>query len=139
MYSKILVPVDLGHLDKIQKALNTAIDIARHYGATLCYVSVTNSVPSGVAHNPAELAEHLRAFAADQAEQHHLNTDSVVIESCDTAVELTDKLVDAIHSTGADLVVMASHEPGIGDRLHILHSNAANVVKNSDVSVFVVR
>jgi len=30
MYQKILVPVDLAHLDKIPKTLNTAIDIAKH-------------------------------------------------------------------------------------------------------------
>jgi hypothetical protein len=35
--------------------------------------------------------------------------------------------------------VMASHPPGIGDRLHILHSNGANIVKHSDVSVFIIR
>jgi len=34
---------------------------------------------------------------------------------------------------------MASHVPGIGDKLHFIHSNAANLVKDTDVSVFVVR
>jgi len=63
----------------------------------------------------------------------------MVIESADTAVELEDKLLEAIKTTGTDLVVMASHPPGIGDRLHILHSNGANIVKHSDISVFVVR
>jgi len=60
-------------------------------------------------------------------------------KALDTAVELDDRLLDAIKDTGADLVVMASHPPGIGDRLHILHSNGANIVKHSDVSVFIIR
>ena len=36
MYRKILVPIDLAHTDKIPKTLSTAIDIAKHYNATLC-------------------------------------------------------------------------------------------------------
>lgn len=139
MYSKILVPVDLAHTDKIVKALNTAIDMAKHYNATLCYVSVTNTTPGAAAHNPKELAEKLNEFAKEQGKSHGISTDSMVMESPDTAVELDDKLLQAIRETGVDLVVMASHPPGIGDRLHILHSNGANIVKHSDVSVFVVR
>ncbi|MEE3170779.1 MAG: universal stress protein [Pseudomonadota bacterium] len=139
MYSKILVPVDLAHTDKIVKALNTAIDMAKHYNATLCYVSVTNTTPGAAAHNPKELAEKLNEFAEEQGKSHGISTDSMVMESPDTAVELDDKLLQAIRETGVDLVVMASHPPGIGDRLHILHSNGANIVKHSDVSVFVVR
>lgn len=139
MYRKILVPIDLAHIDKISKALGTAIDIAKHYKATLCYVSVTSSAPSSVAHNPEELADKLRTFAKEQGQAHSIDTDSTVISTPDTAVELDDRLLEAIKDTGADLVVMASHSPGIGDKLHMLHSNGANIVKRSDVSVFIVR
>jgi len=139
MYSKILVPVDLSHLDKITKALDTAIDIARHYKAELHYVTVTNSTPGQAAHNPKELAEKMRVFAEEQGQAHGITTDSKVLESVDTAVELDDKLLGAIKDIGADLVVMASHPPGLGDKLHLLRSNGAEIVKHSDVSVFVVR
>jgi nucleotide-binding universal stress UspA family protein len=139
MYRKILVPVDLTHKEKLSKALDTAVDIAKHYNATLCYVAVTNTTPSSVAHNPEELAEKLDAFAQEQGKSHGIETDSKVLLTVDTAVELDDRLLDAIKDTGADLVVMASHPPGIGDRLHILHSNGANIVKHSDVSVFIIR
>lgn len=139
MYRKILVPVDLAHTEKMAKALNTSIDMAKHYNASLCYVTVTNSTPSAAAHNPKELAENLKVFAEEQGKSHSIETDSMVIEARDLAVELDDKLVEAIKKTGVDLVVMASHEPGIGDKLHILHSNAANIVKHTNISVFVVR
>lgn len=139
MYRKILVPVDMTHMDKLSKALDTAIDIGKHYGASLCYVAVTNSTPSGAAHNPKELADKLAAFAKEQSQAHDIETESKVMSTADTAVELDDRLLDAIRDTGADLVVMASHAPGIGDRLHIIHSNGSNIVKHSNVSVFVVR
>ncbi|NMT64250.1 universal stress protein [Marinobacter orientalis] len=139
MYSKILVPVDLAHEEKMSKALNTAIDIAKHYQASLYYVTVTNTTPSEAAHNPEELAEKLATFASEQGRSHGLKTESKVITTADTAVELDKKLLEVIEDCGADLVVMASHAPGIGDKLHILHSNGANIVKHSDISVFVVR
>ncbi|WP_286222138.1 universal stress protein [Marinobacter apostichopi] len=139
MYSKILVPVDLAHTEKLSKALNTAVDIAKHYNAAVCYVTVTNTTPGAAAHNPKELADKLQVFAEEQGKSHGLRTSSEVLATPDTAVELDHKLLDAIKDTGADLIVMASHAPGVGDRLHILHSNAGNIVKHSDISVFVVR
>jgi nucleotide-binding universal stress UspA family protein len=139
MYSKILVPVDLAHTEEISKALNTAIDMARHYKATLCYVTVANTAPSSAAHNTDELADKLDAYASEQGQSHDIATESTVIVSADTAVELDKKLLEVIKESGADLVVMASHAPGIGDKLHILRSNSANIVKHSDISVFVVR
>ncbi|TVP53805.1 MAG: universal stress protein [Halomonadaceae bacterium] len=139
MYSKILVPVDLSHTDKMAKALNTAIDMAKHYNATLCYATVTNTAPSAAAHNPKELTQKLALFAQEQGQAHGIDTQSRVIESPDTAVELDEKLLKVIEETGTDLVVMASHAPGIGDRLHIVHSNGATIVKRSKVSVFIVR
>ncbi|TVT32317.1 MULTISPECIES: universal stress protein [Marinobacter] len=139
MYKKILVPVDLSHMDKIPKTLSTAIDMAKHYQASLCYVTVTNSTPGAAAHNPKELAEKLAGFAHEQGQAHGIKTDAKVLASVDTAVELDSKLLGAIKDTGADLVVMASHTPGLGDKLHLLRSNAAEIVKHSDISVFVVR
>ncbi|WP_372981611.1 universal stress protein [Marinobacter sediminum] len=139
MYSKILVPVDLAHTEKLSKALSTAVDIAKHYNAAVCYVTVTNTTPGAAAHNPKELAEKLQVFAEEQGKSHGLRTSSEVLATPDTAVELDHKLLDAIKDTGADLIVMASHAPGVGDRLHILHSNASNIVKHSNISVFVVR
>lgn len=139
MYHKILVPVDLAHMEKMSKALNTAIDMARHYNAKLCYFTVTNTAPSAAAHTPEELAEKLETFAQEQGQAHGIETESHVLSTADTAVELDNRLLEAIDNTGADLVVMASHAPGISDRLHMIHSNGANIVKHSNVSVFVVR
>lgn len=139
MYKRILVPVDLAHLDTMPKTLDTAIDMAKHYQASLCYVTVTNSTPGAAAHNPKELADKLAAFAEEQGQAHGIQTETHVLESVDTAVELDDKLLKAIKDTGADLVIMASHAPGLGDKLHLIRSNGAQIVKHSDVSVFVVR
>ncbi len=137
MYTRILVPVDLAHIDKLGKALETAAKIAKGDGATLIYTGVTSSEPSAVAHTPTEYAAKLQAFATERAQAVGVPGESHVMRSHDPAIDLADKLIDAIEETRADLVVMASHVPGLQE--HIFHSNAGHVSAHAPVSVFVVR
>lgn len=139
MYQSILVPTDLAHVEKLHKSLQTAVHLAQQYGATLCYAAVTPNGPSSVAASAEEFEQKLKAFAAEQGETHGVKTRSVAVVAHDAAVELDDRLLDTIEETGADLVVMASHVPGLADRLHIMHSNAGRIAARAEVSVFVVR
>jgi len=137
MYKTIMVPVDLEHAERLDKALRTAADLAGHYGATACYVAVTAATPGRVAHNPAEFAQKLESFGRNQAERHGHNATTRALLSHDPAADLDHKLVEAAHETGADLVVMASHIPGIADA--IWPSHGGRLASHADVSVFVVR
>lgn len=139
MFTKIMVPVDLEHADKMGKALRTAADLAQCYDAHLCFVAVSGKVPNRVAPSPEKFAAELNMFAREQGDRLGVETSSLAKSSVDPAVELDDKLLEAIEETDADLVVMASHVPGVADRLHLISSNAAWIVKHADVSVFVVR
>lgn len=137
MYKKILVPVDLAHIERLDKALSTAADLARHYQVPVCYVGVSAAAPSGVAHTPQEFADKLESFAADQAAKHGLRAEAAAPISHDPAVDLAATLVRSVADNGADLVVMASHVPGLPE--HIFSSNAGAVAAHATVSVFVVR
>jgi nucleotide-binding universal stress UspA family protein len=137
MYRRILVPVDLAHLDKLDKALDTAAKIAAGDGATIIYTGVTTSEPSAVAHSPQEFAAKLDAFAAEEGGRRGVTAEAHAMRSHDPAVDLADRLLDAVKETRADLVVMASHVPGVKD--HIFHSNSGHVSAHAPVSVFVVR
>ena len=138
MYEKIMVPVDLAHVDRLEKALTTAADLAKHYRIPICYVGVTASLPGAVAHTPAEFARKLEQFGAAQASKYSLdNIETKAITSHDPAVDLDDNLLKAIANTGADLVVMASHVPELAD--HIFASNAGYVASYAKISVLVVR
>ncbi len=53
MYHNIVVPVDIEHADKLEKALATACDLAKAYDAKLTVVGVTGAAPGSLAHNPA--------------------------------------------------------------------------------------
>jgi len=139
MYTKIMVPVDLQHIEKIEKSLSTAANLARFYEVPVCYVAVTGQVPNRVAPSPEKFEVELNMFAREQADQFGIETSCRVKPSVDVPVELDDKLLEAIEEIEADLVVMASHIPDVPDRLHLMTSNAADIVKRAGVSVFVVR
>lgn len=137
MYKTIMVPVDLEHAERLDKALRTAADLARHYGATACYLAIATATPGPVAHNPAEFARKLEDFGRDQASKYGHSVTTRALISHDPAADLDHKLVEAVHETGADLVVMASHIPGIADA--IWPSHGGRLASHADVSVFVVR
>ncbi|MFU8895356.1 MAG: universal stress protein [Gammaproteobacteria bacterium] len=137
MYKKIMVPVDLAHLDALQKPLQVAADMARHYEADVCYVSVTTSMPGPVAKTPAEYEKKLAAFAAEQASSHGQACGSRVFFSHDPAADLSRTLVKAVEETGADLVVMGTHLPRKLDA--IMPSRGGKLAKLTNVSVFLVR
>ncbi|MCR8550270.1 universal stress protein [Salipiger sp. P9] len=137
MFERIMVPVDLGHAEKLEKALLCAADLAAHYGATAVYVGVTTEQPSSLARTPAEYAQKLAAFAEDQAKLRGIATESKAYASHDPAVDLDPTLLKAVGETRADLVVMASHIPNIAD--HLWPSNGGSIATHTDVSVLLVR
>ncbi len=137
MFKHIMVPVDLAHVDKLDKALAIAADLAKSYNASLHAVGVTGSAPGAAAHNPKEFGEKLDAFAREQTEKHGVKFESKSVFSNDPAVEMVDKLEAAGEEINADLVVMASHVPGFME--HIFSSRAGYLASSSPISVFVVR
>ncbi len=140
MYKRILVPVDLQHVEQVDQALICAADLSKHWQATLCLVAVHGTTPDGVAAGPGAFAAELNMFAREQATRFDIaEIDSRVIQSVDAAAELDQRLQQAIEEEQVDLVIMASHLPGLADRLRLRSSNAAQLLRRSSVSIMVVR
>jgi nucleotide-binding universal stress UspA family protein len=137
MYTKIMVPVDLAHSDRLEKAITTATDLAKQYSIPVCFVGVTPETPSEVAHTPEEYATKLKAFGAAQAQAHGVEIETAAYAGHDPAADLDKRLIAAAADNAADLIVMASHVPGFPE--HIFASNAGAVASHAEVSVFVVR
>jgi len=137
MYKQIMVPVDLSHQEHLGKALATAGGLAKIFSVPICYVGVTTNTPSEVAHTPAEFARKLEAFAAEQGAEHGITVTSKAYTSHDPAIDLDDYLAKAVPEIGADLVIMASHLPGVLE--HVWSSHAGWLASHSKVSVFIVR
>ncbi|WP_033067982.1 universal stress protein [Thalassospira australica] len=137
MYQKMLVPVDLAHVDKLEKVIQTATDLAKHYKAEISILGVSTNTPSSVAHSPKEFEQKLDAFAKELASKHGVSTKAVAHISHDPAVDLSKELVAKADELGVDVIVMASHVPGVAD--HIFSSHGGYVASHSELSVFLVR
>ena len=124
MFSRIMVPVDLAHLPSLRKALQVAGDIAKHYGASVTFVGVTAATPGKLGHNPAEFGAKLDAFGAEQAKFHGIDADTRTVISHDPTTDVDDVLLAAVKDTGADLVIMASHLPGLAEHVFASHAGA---------------
>lgn len=137
MFSKIMVPVDLQHTDRVERAIKAAADLAKQSDGELILAGVTTPEPSAAAHNPAEYAEKLSVYAKEQSASHGVTFKPEALMGHDVAVDLDKVLMKAIEDDGVDCVVMASHKPGMME--HIFASNAGYLANHAPVSVFVVR
>jgi len=137
MFRKIMVPVDLAHEARMADALAEAAILAEAHDAEIVHVGVTAIEPGPLAHNPAEYAARLTAFSEAQAERTGRPCSTHVVVSHDPAVDLSEKLLAAIEETGADLVVMATHRPGLIE--HVFASHGGHVAAHAPVSVMLVR
>ncbi len=112
MFKTIMVPVDLEHAGRLARRcaprrISPAI-MARRSAMS----AWRQRRPGRIAHTPEEFARKLDAFAKGQSAEHGHAATSRALTSHDPAVDLDRKLEAAVHETGADLVVMASHVPG---------------------------
>ena len=137
MFTKIMVPIDLGHLDDLAQALAAAAQMAKSHNAEVIYVGVYGNVPTEAVPPAQDYSAELEAFADSQAAAHGIATTSIPVFSHDPQAELASALLSAATDAKADVIVMASHIPGWAE--HIFHSNAGYIASHAPISVFVVR
>lgn len=133
MFRHIIAPVDLDHLDALDRALEVTFDAARHYAARVTLVSATSPGPA----IPEAFARDLKALADARAERHGVSVDALPVVVKDPETGLDDVLLDAVADSGADLVIMASHRPGLAD--YFWPSNGGKVAAHAGISVMLVR
>ena len=132
-----MIPVDLRHIDQMDKSLATAADIAKLHSAEAHIVGVTQTAPTEIAHTPEEYSEKLTAFAAECSERLGVTFAAHSEISHDPTIDLDTVLARAADAIHADLIVMASHIPGLTE--YVFASNAGYLASHSSMSVFVVR
>ena len=134
MYETILVPVDLSHLEKGSKAL----DIARQIGggqARIVALYVEGDIPKFIANQIPEgvREEHLATARAELSSR----ADEVAAEYQIRSGHPPTVILEYAKEIGADLIVIASHRPGVQD--YLLGSTAARVVRHAGCTVRVER
>src|SRR3546814_14948283 len=93
MYKKIMVPVDLSHRARLEKAVATAADLSKCYKLPAEMVAVTATAPGSVARHPQELAAKLARFAAAESATHGVAFGTHDITSPHPANDLDPRLV----------------------------------------------
>ncbi len=136
MYKKIMIPVALDHTDHLGDAVAAAKALSAE-GADLLLVSVIEDIPSYVRIQiPDELLKDAKADALEQlaklAEQHSVHASCHAVHGTPGS-----SLVDFAGAHGIDLIVIASHRPGLAD--YFLGSTAARVVRHAACAVHVIR
>lgn len=139
MIDKILVPLPVDSANSSSEAVAMAVDVAKANGAKIVLLHVNEIMPGYVsAHLPGDFAKQaLDASMADltaTAKKHGIDHEcEIVVRGGNPAAEI----LDFANESGTDMIVMASHDPGIAD--YLLGSVAARVVRHAHCSVLVVR
>lgn len=141
MYKKILLAVDLNEESSWRKAMPTAVALAGSFDAALHVLTVVPEIPANVlAQYFPEGFERETVRKAD-TELKALCEKEIPAETAPAARttygNVYDEILRVAGEIDADLIVMASHRPELGD--YLLGPNAARVVRHCDRSVLVVR
>ena len=137
MFQHIMVPVDLAEKDNLSKAMSVAADLAHHYTAKVTLVSVTGGLHARLSYSEQEYAQQLSVYAREIAEAHAIEVSSQTYNVPDPSVEVDHKLIEAVAELGADLAVIASHQPGWVE--HLVNSHGGRLASHAPISVLVVR
>lgn len=136
MFKNIIVPIELETAEKGKVMLNKVKELADEGGK----VTVVNVVPDVPGLITAELPEGLIDKAAHSARSSLVDMVNEAGLTADVQIRsgrphhAIASLADEI---GADLILIASHEPGVQD--YLLGSTAASVVRHAKCSVLVQR
>ncbi|HKJ50598.1 MAG TPA: universal stress protein [Gammaproteobacteria bacterium] len=136
MYKTILVPVDLAHVAEGKAILDVAAKQADE-GAKIILLNVIEEIPTwAAAEIPKEIidrsAENVRSEIEGIANASGMKMDTVIRSG-----HASNTILAVAKERGADLIIIASHRPGLQD--YFLGSTASKVVRHANCSVLVVR
>lgn len=140
MFKNILVAVDLEHDTGIDNLLRIASDIANTHGAQVHLLNVIGAAPAVVSQF---LPENYEKMASETIETD-LAALAAKVELAEGAATSSvrfggvyQEILAYANKIGADLIIVASHKPNVGD--YLLGTTAARIVRHASCSALVVR
>ncbi len=136
MYKTILVPLDIGHLPQGKLTIDLAIAHASDE-TRIVLLNVIEEIPGWASVAiPTEIIEKSSTDA--QAElKAVVNASGRKMDVVVRTGHSYSTILDVAEEISADLIIIASHRPGLQD--YFLGSTAAKVVRHAPCSVLVVR
>lgn len=141
MYDDILLSIDLNDESSWSRALPTAVEYCRAFGARLHVATVVPDFGLSLVSQyfPADFEQK----AVDKASQelHALIRDrvpgDVTVQHIVAVGTIYHEIIRAADQVNAGLIIMASHRPELED--YLIGPNATRVVRHCNRSVLVVR
>ncbi len=136
MYKSIVVPIELEHAERAKAMLDEAKKLVDEGGR----VNVINVVPDVPGLITAGLPDGLVQKAAKEARSALLEMVSEAGLTAEVQIRSGSPhhaIVGLADEVGADLILIASHRPGVRD--YVLGATAASVVRHAKCSVLVQR
>ena len=140
MFKSIIVPVDLAEAELAQPAIANAVAFAKLSGGTVRLIYVRSLVPvTYMEFVPAD-------FDSEQQQDAEAKLAEIAAKIDLPAEQVSAKvLIGSVHgevlaeadASGADLIVIGSHEPGM--LAYVIGSNASAIVRRAKCSVMVLR
>ncbi|OUS04194.1 hypothetical protein A9Q96_14655 [Rhodobacterales bacterium 52_120_T64] len=136
MYKSILVPIDLAHSDVGQAIIKRASALADN-NASITLLHVIGDIPS-----------YAQSYLPEGQLQENLEETTKALKALSDAINVEAQAVvrygspspvilDEAVERGSDLIIIASHHPGIKD--YLMGSTASRVVRHADCSVLISR
>ncbi len=140
MFKNILVAVDLEDDADIDALLRVASDTANTYGARVHLLNVIGAAPAVVSQF---LPENYESMASEKIEKE-LAAWAAKVDLAEGAAASSVRFGDVYREIlahadkiGADLIIVASHKPNVGD--YLLGTTASRIVRHASCSALVVR
>lgn len=136
MFKTILVPIEIGNADKAASAINIAATNGNE-DTRIILLNIVEEIPKWAT---VELPKGLQKKSLQHSQQALTNIASA--SGVKTEVEVRvghpyQTILEVAEETGAEMIVIASHKPGLQN--YLLGSTAAKVVRHANCSVLVVR
>lgn len=136
MYKSVLVPVDLSHTERLMPMLNQADALCASDGQ-ISIVHIVPTLPNYISADlPSDFYDNGERAASDALAKlvREAQIDARIIVRSDM---VANGCLAVAQEVEADLIVIASHDPGLAD--YFLGSTAARVVRHAHCSVLVMR
>ncbi len=141
MFARILLPVDLEEESSWKKAIPAVVALRETFGSELHVLTITPDWPKGMYRLslPVDFEQRFAASAADGLDvfvRDHI-PEGVPVTKHVKVGSVYRMILETASEIAADLIVMASHRPEMGD--YLIGANASRVVRHAEVSVLVIR
>lgn len=139
MYKEILLAIDLEDENSWRKAVPTAVEYARAFGSRVHVATVVPEFGMVRQYFPDDYEDKLKESVKTRLHEFTARNipKEIPVQHVIAHGTIYQEIIKAADEVNADLIIMASHRPELGD--YLLGPNASRVVRHSTRSVLVVR